>query len=55
LSIITGNRLDDIVRHICEDGYFLIDGDLSQTCQENNTWSGQAPICKSMINFTSIV
>jgi len=29
----------------CNFGFWHSDGNLTRTCQSNNTWSGKAPVC----------
>ncbi len=37
----------DTVSFQCLDGFIHTDGDLTRTCQENATWSGQTGVCSS--------
>ena len=39
------NQMDSIVEFRCNDGYELVDGDVSLVCLASGEWSGEAPLC----------
>ena len=42
----TGNQsLDDVITYGCHEGFSLV-GPVTRTCQQNGTWTDDAPICE---------
>ena len=41
----TARTVNSTAEHICNDGYKLDKGDVKRTCQNDGTWSGEAPEC----------
>ena len=39
----------------CLDGYALVSGDLNRTCQSNEEWSGEEPVCDSKILMIKLI
>ena len=37
--------VNSTAKYSCNDGYKLDKGDVKRTCQDEGTWSGQAPQC----------
>ncbi|CAH1263510.1 CSMD3 [Branchiostoma lanceolatum] len=46
-SVAGGNNYGDVANYTCDPGYDLV-GAPSQTCQDNQHWSGTAPSCLKM-------
>ncbi|XP_019647923.1 PREDICTED: LOW QUALITY PROTEIN: sushi, von Willebrand factor type A, EGF and pentraxin domain-containing protein 1-like [Branchiostoma belcheri] len=46
-SVVGGNNYGDVAVYACDPGYDLV-GTPSQTCQNNQHWSGAAPVCLRM-------
>ncbi|XP_066283044.1 sushi, von Willebrand factor type A, EGF and pentraxin domain-containing protein 1-like [Branchiostoma lanceolatum] len=46
-SVVGGNNYGDVANYTCDPGYDLV-GVPSQTCQDNQHWSGTAPSCLKM-------
>ena len=44
----TTSLLDKAIRYQCNTGYFLASGTSYRSCKDDGTWTGQAPVCKSM-------
>ena len=44
-----GTTLGSLADYTCNPSYRLVGTD-SRQCQENGTWSGEAPTCEGMIN-----
>jgi len=41
---VTGNTPRSVATFTCDDGYTLVGMDIL-TCQNNNVWSGEFPVC----------
>lgn len=46
-SNFSSTVLDATVRHFCDSGYVLCDGNKDRICQPNMSWSGSFPDCIS--------
>ena len=49
--VISGTTFGSTATYSCQKGYILV-GDSTRVCQVNGQWSGDAPTCKSMFNYT---
>jgi len=47
ISSPRGTYFKDIVNYACEVGYGELSGNLHRFCQSDQTWNGNALICKS--------
>ena len=41
----TAHTVNSTAEYTCNDGYKLEKGDAKRTCQNDGTWSGEAPGC----------
>ena len=49
--IISGTTIGSVASYICDDGY-VIDGLNTRICQDQQTWSGSEPQCRSKQSMT---
>ena len=45
----TARTVNLTAEYTCNDGYKLEKGDVKRTCQNDGTWSGEAPECSEWI------
>ena len=42
----TDTGVNSVAMYQCDEGFNLVEGDQSRTCQLNAMWSGRAPVCE---------
>ena len=53
----TSLTVGDVANYMCSDGFELV-GNMMRTCQSNNVWSGEEPMCRRMsfkMNIKAII